>query len=199
MSDRELITTTLRIQEFRGWSNRRLATVAGLSYQTWYGVLNRPNGRANSGTRAKLQAFVTKWSDNRRPSPQPEYKSLAQKARAIQERREWNTYFCSDLAGVSWNTWHNAVCIGSTRILTEPVRAKLQTFVDAWADDNRPAPRRHTAPNGVRFGQPKVTETVRLAIVASPKPHAVVGAEFGVSLSTVYRIRLRDRMMREAS
>lgn len=195
MTDRELITAVLRIQEFRGWGDPRLASIMGMSYATWYGLLNRANGRIKPRTRAKLRTFVSKWSDNRLPSPLTEHQVLLQKARFIQEQRGWSTHFCSGLAGVAWNTWKDAVCDGVTEHMSPAVKAKVEAFVNAWSDETRPAPSNVVPSNN----RPRVTAAVRLAIVTSPKPHAAIGAELGLSLSTVYRVRLRERVMRKAS
>lgn len=200
MTDRELITAVLRIQEFRGWSDPRLAAIAGIPRTTWFGAANPKHPRRlNAPTRARLQAFVDAWSDPTRKSPPPAHEVLVTTARAIQHRRGWNTSFCAGLSGIAWTTWQASVCDGTSSFLTKPVRAKLSEFVAAWSDDSRPAPDRNSLPVGLRFCQTKVTEAVRVAIVTSSKPHAAIGAELGLSLSTVYRVRLRERVMREAS
>lgn len=200
MTDRDLITAALRIQSDRGWSDQRLASIAGIPRSTWYGAVSqhRPRGLSERN-RQRLQAFVAEWSDPSRQSPPAEHEALATATRAIQDRRGWNTHFCSELAGIAWATWKAAVCDGTSTFLTKPVREKLQAFVAAWSDDSREAPKRYELPVGLNFGQLKVTEDVRLAIVTSPKPHAAIGAEFGLSVSTVYRVRRRARVLREVA
>jgi hypothetical protein len=198
MTERELIAAAYSIQVQRNWSNCTLATVAGLPQSTWYRALNECQSLRKTNLR-KLTAFVAEWSDASRPTPARSYDAALHAARAIQQRRDWPTAFCSELAGVSGGTWKASVVEGSSRFLTKRVLAKVQAFVEAWSDDSKRPPRRHTAPNGCRYGQTKVTSEVLLAITASNKPQAALGAEFGLSLSPVYRIKAQERAMKEAS
>lgn len=198
MTERELITAAYRIQVQRNWSNCTLADVAGLPHSTWYRALNERQRLRKTNLR-KLTTFVAEWSDASRPSPARAYDELLSAARAIQVRRDWSAVFCGELAGVSGGTWKISIVDRKSRFLTKAVHAKVQAFVDTWSDDSKRPPRRYTAPNGCRFGQSKVTSEALLAIVTSTKSQAKIGAEFGLSLSTVYRIRARERALRKAS
>lgn len=192
-SDRALITAALRIQEFRGWSDDRLVKAARIEACTWTNLVESRSPRLHPKTRAKLESFVAAWPNDRRDPDE----ALTEAARGIQERREWSDSICAALAGITGTTWGRIV---RRRLrMHRATRASLEAFVAAWSDDSRPGPRRHRRHNGQPFGQPKVTRLIRQAIVESPKPAREMAIELGLSAATVYRIRLRDRVMREAS
>lgn len=200
MTDRELISTAARIQAARGWSSRRLCAIAKLGVTTWNNVVTaRGSHRLQRKTRATLAAFVAEWSDISRLDPRNVDNDLAATAWAIQDRRGWTDSYCAGLTDVDGNTWRRIVRRRAARFIHKPARAKLEAFIATWSDDTKVAPPTVATRRGKRFSHATVTREIAKTIIMSPLPAQVVSAQLGVSPSTVYRIRLRDRVMREAS
>jgi len=62
MTDRDLLTHALRIQDAREWSYRRTARLLGVTRNTWTALATeRSDRRLCRKTRGKLVAFIRKY------------------------------------------------------------------------------------------------------------------------------------------